>query len=252
MARLLVGTSGFVYKHWKKIFYPPEVPAARWLDFYANVFPTTELNTTFYRLPRPEAVDRWRDQSPPGFLFAVKGSRFITHLKRLLDPAEPLDRYFERVLRLGSKLGPVLWQLPPQMKEVDLPRLENFLQHLPNGVRHVFEFRAEAWHSPQVADLLDGYGAGFCEHDLLRRPVPRITGGFRYLRFHGATGKYQGRYGKPGLRRHARELSRWKAGGQDAYVYFNNDLQGHALFDALDLSELLGAELPLDLAEQPA
>lgn len=251
MARLLVGTSGFVYAHWKRIFYPEKLPARLWLQHFANVFPTTELNTTFYHLPKPESVDRWREESPPYFLFAVKGSRFITHMKRLLEPADPLQRYFEVVMRLGPKLGPVLWQLPPNMTKVDLPRLEHFLQNLPPEVRHAIEFRAEAWYTDEVADLLDEYGAAFCEHDIVKRRIPRPTGGWRYIRFHGATGKYNGRYAKDGLRAHARDLLKWRASGRDAFVYFNNDLQGHALFDAMDLTELLGAELPLDLAALP-
>lgn len=252
MARLLVGTSGFVYKHWKRIFYPDKLPQKRWLEHFANVFPTTELNTTFYHLPKPASVDRWRDESPPGFLFVAKGSRFITHMKRLLDPEEPLRRYFEVVNRLRPKLGPILWQLPPMMKTADLPRLRNFLEHLPTDLQHAIEFRSDAWYTDEVADLLDEFGAAFCEHDIVKRKIPRPTGGWRYIRFHGATSKYNGRYGKDGLRRYARDFLRWRDSGRDAYVYFNNDLEGHALFDAMDLTQLLGAELPLDLAELPA
>jgi uncharacterized protein YecE (DUF72 family) len=251
MARLHVGTSGWVYKHWKRIFYPDTLPARSWFEYFSNVFSTVELNTTFYRLPKPESVDRWRDESPRGFLFAAKGSRYITHMKRLTDPKPALAKYFEVVGRLRSKLGPILWQLPPQMNKVDLPRLENFLEHLPKAHRSVFEFRADAWHTDEVCDLLDAHGVAFCEHDLVKTPVPRPTGGFRYLRFHGATGKYQGRYGTAALRPFARDLDKWHAQGHDAFVYFNNDIGGHALSDAMDLSLLLGAELPLDLAARP-
>lgn len=252
MARLHVGTSGFVYKHWRRIFYPEDLPANRWLHFFADVYSTCELNTTFYRLPRPDAVDRWREETPPGFLWAAKGSRYITHMKRLLDPKEALEKYWEVVRRLEPKLGPVLWQLPPQMNKLDVPRLEHFISFLPRDVRHAFEFRADAWYVDEVADLLDANGMAFCEHDIVKKRVPRITGGWRYIRFHGATGKYNGRYGKAALRPHARDLMKWRAQEKDAYVYFNNDLEGHALFDSMDLVELLGAELPLDLAQVPA
>jgi uncharacterized protein YecE (DUF72 family) len=233
---LWVGTSGFVYRDWRRIFYPEKLPARLWLDYYASVFRTCELNATFYRLPTAEAVDHWRDGTPEGFLFACKGSRYLTHLKRLKDSGQGLTRYFDLVKRLGRKLGPVLWQLPPQMKTPDLPRLEGFLEALPAG-RHAVEFRSDAWYTDEVCALLDRHGAAFCEHDLVGRPPPSPTGGWRYLRFHGTTGKYQGRYGRRRLRKVAEDLGRWRG---DAYAYFNNDYGGNALVDALDLLELLG------------
>jgi uncharacterized protein YecE (DUF72 family) len=242
-----LGTSGFVYPHWARIFYQG-VPQRRWLERYAKVFLTVELNNTFYRLPRPEAVDGWRENSPRGFVFAVKGSRFLTHMKRLLEVGEGVERFFALVDRLGPKLGPVLWQLPPQMNRPDPARLDRFLRALPRHVRHVVEFRSDAWYVDEVCDVLDAHGVAFCEHDLCSRPPPRLTGGFRYLRFHGATGKYQGRYGRRGLWRVAKDL---KAEKRHAWVYFNNDLQGHALMDALDLSSLLGDPVPLTLHPDP-
>lgn len=242
MARLLIGTSGYVYQHWKRIFYPDKLPASRWLDHYCAVFSTVELNTTFYRLPTAEAVERWRAESPPGFIFACKGSRFLTHMKRLTDVDIGLHRYFDLVFHLGDKLGPVLWQLPPQMTKPDPERLECFLAFLPPNVRHAVEFRDEAWYRDDICDVLDAYGAAFCEHDAIRRPPPRFTGGWRYVRFHGASSKYHGLYGTQALAPVARDLKRWKAQGHDTYVYFNNDLQGHALSDALDLLELAGED----------
>jgi uncharacterized protein YecE (DUF72 family) len=231
-----LGTSGFTYAHWKYRFYPAGLPAREWLAYYSTVFSTVELNATFYRLPSEEAVDGWRDRSPRGFLFACKGSRFLTHLKRLTDTGEGVELFFSRVFRLGAKLGPVLWQLPPQMSKVDLPRLEAFLSALPTQVQHAVEFRAAAWHSDEVAALLDRHGAAFVEHDLVDRPVPAVTGGVRYLRFHGTTSKYHGRYGARALAPFARSLRDF---GGESFVYFNNDLQGHALLDALDLAALL-------------
>lgn len=232
-----LGTSGYVYAHWKKIFYPPQLPAAEWLPYFARVFNTCELNNTFYMLPRPASVDCWRERTPAGFVFAAKGSRFITHMKQLNDPDWALERYFDVLDRLRPKLQVVLWQLTPRMTKVNLDKLELFLACLPHDMRHAFEFRHEAWYHEDVCDLLDAYGAAFCEHDLIRMRPPRLTGGFRYIRFHGATGKYRGRYGKAGLAPYADDLRRCRG---DAYVYFNNDLLGHALVDALDLSELLG------------
>lgn len=235
-----LGTSGYVYDHWRHIFYPRGLPTKRWLDHYARIFRTVELNATFYRLPSEDAVDGWRMGTPPAFRFAAKGSRYLTHMKRLLDPGAGIDKYFERISRLGRKLAVVLWQLPPQMKKADPARLRNFLEKLPRkGPKYAFEFRSDAWYRADICDLLDEYGAAFCEHDLVAVAPPRITGGFRYLRFHGATGKYRGRYGKAGLKPVARSLLRSR---QDCYVYFNNDLSGHALRDAMDLAELLGAD----------
>ena len=248
MGHVLVGTSGFVYAHWRGVLYPPGLPQRRWLTCYASEFGTVELNNTFYRLPRSEAVDRWRVETPPGFVFAAKGSRFLTHLKRLLDPAPALARYFEPVARLGTKLAVVLWQLPPGSK-ANLDRLEAFLSVLPHahGLRHAFEFRDESWYQPAVCDLLDAHGTAFCEHDLVGRPPPRLTGDFRYLRFHGHTGKYRGRYGPAALAPWARDLARFARHG-DAFVYFNNDAGGHAVHDARDLLSLLP---PRVLAARP-
>lgn len=242
-----LGTSGYSYQHWKRLFYEG-VPAKDWLQHYARVFRTVELNTTFYRLPTVDAVDGWRRNTPANFVFACKGSRFLTHMKRLLDEGEGIGRYFAVVNRLGPKLGPVLWQLPPQMNRADAGRLEAFLERLPNHTRHAVEFRSDAWYTREIASVLDRHGAAFCEHDIVRKRAPMLTGGWRYVRFHGAEAKYSGRYGKDGLAPHVRELTRWsKRTGADAFVYFNNDLHGHALMDALDFSELMGEPVPLEL-----
>lgn len=238
-----LGTSGYSYAHWAKIFYAG-VPQRLWLQHYSRVFRTVELNNTFYRLPRPEMVDGWRQGSPPGFVFAVKGSRYLTHMKRLLDTGEGIDKFFTVVNRLGKKLGPVLWQLPPQMKRADTGRLDNFLSALPKHAQHVFEFRAEDWYTKDVCRVLDKHGVAFCEHDNVKKKPPYLTGGFRYVRFHGTTGRYSGRYGKTALAPIVRELSRFQG---HAWVYFNNDLHGHALMDALDFSELMGEPVPLEL-----
>lgn len=237
-----VGTSGYQYLHWRDVLYPRGLPLRAWLARYAGYFDTVELNATFYRLPSPAAVDRWRAAVPPGFVFAVKGSRFLTHLKRLRDAGPGLQRFFAPVARLGATLGPVLWQLPPQLAP-DLARLDAFLRRLPPG-RHAVEFRDPAWYSAETCAVLDHHGAAFCEHDRVDRRPPRPTGGFRYLRFHGTTGRYHGRYGPAVLRRWAEELLDWARGGADAFAYFNNDLGGAAVHDALDLLAALGEDRP--------
>jgi len=242
-----VGTSGFVYRHWRGVLYPEKLPQRLWLTRYSTVFSTVELNTTFYRLPKAEAVDRWRDETPPGFLFACKGSRYLTHLKRLTEVGQGLDRFFSLVRRLKEQLGPALWQIPPQMSKADPARLQRFVDHLPSDIQHAFEFRSEAWYTAEICDILDSRGVAFCEHDLVDKRPPRTTGQFRYLRFHGRTGKYSGRYGRRGLAPHAQSLDAWRRRGLDAYVYFNNDVGGHAVRDAIDLTQLLGETPPLEL-----
>jgi uncharacterized protein YecE (DUF72 family) len=172
----------------------------------------------------------------------VKGSRYLTHMKRLLDAGEGLRRFYHPVVRLREKLGPSLWQLPPHMKP-DAERLDRFLASVPPG-RHALEFRDPAWYAEAICDVLDAHGAAFCEHDSVKRAPPRLTGGWRYLRFHGTTGRYSGRYGADGLRPYADDLLAWARRGRDAYVYFNNDLGGHAVHDALTLLELVGEERP--------
>ncbi|HEY6099268.1 MAG TPA: DUF72 domain-containing protein, partial [Anaeromyxobacter sp.] len=230
------------------ILYPEGLAQRLWLPHYATFFDTVEMNATFYRLPRPESVERWWDAVPPGFVFAVKGSRYLTHLKRLLDADEGLRRFYAPISRFGRKLGPVLWQLPPHMKP-DPERLDGFLGRLPRG-QHAVEFRNPDWYADETCAVLDRHGAAFCEHDLVRRDPPRLTGTFRYVRFHGATGKYSGRYGAAALRPRAADYLASAARGEDVFVYFNNDAGGHAVRDALDLLALIGEERP-GLAAQP-
>ncbi len=245
-----VGTSGYLYRHWRGVLYPERLPQRLWLPEYARSFDTVELNATFYRLPTPEAVDRWRSLVPAGFTFAVKGSRYLTHMKRLLDTGPGLRRFFRPVSRLGEALGPVLWQLPPRFRP-DLPRLARFLSLLPPG-RHALEFREAAWYSEETCALLDAHGAALCEHDALQERPPRPTGGWRYLRFHGTTGRYAGRYGPAALRPVAADLLAWSRRGRDAWVYFNNDTAGHAVEDARALLAHLGEARPAPELHAPS
>jgi uncharacterized protein YecE (DUF72 family) len=241
VARIRIGTSGYQYRHWRGVLYPEGLAQRHWLSLYATYFDTVELNATFYRLPSPEAVERWRDQAPARFTFAVKGSRYLTHMKRLLDAGPGLRRFYRPISHLGAKLGPALWQLPPRMSP-DPGRLDRFLARLPAG-RHAVEFRDEAWYSEETCEVLDARGAAFCEHDLVTRAPPRLTGGFRYVRFHG-TSQHGGRYGGEALRRYAEGYLASAARGVTVFVYFNNDLGGHAVRDALELIALVGEDRP--------
>jgi uncharacterized protein YecE (DUF72 family) len=231
-----------MYRHWRGLLYPEGLAQRRWLERYVQLFDTVEMNATFYRLPTPETVERWREIAPSGFVFAVKGSRYLTHLKRLLDAGQGLRRFYVPVSRFGEKLGPVLWQLPPHLKP-DPPRLDRFLSRLPPG-RHAVEFRDPDWYSDEVCAVLARHGAAFCEHDQIARAPPRLTGRFRYVRFHGTTGRYSGRYGAPALRPFAESYLDSAARGTPVFVYFNNDVGGHAVTDALDLLALVGEERP--------
>jgi uncharacterized protein YecE (DUF72 family) len=242
VGRIRIGTSGYMYRHWRGVLYPARLAQRAWLERYASVFDTVELNATFYRLPSTDSVERWRDAVPASFTFAVKGSRYLTHMKRLLDADEGLRRFYQPVSRFGAKLGPVLWQLPAHLK-ADPERLDRFLGRLPRG-RHAFEFRDPSWYSEETCAVLDRHGAAFCEHDLVDRAPPGRTGGFRYVRFHGTTGRYAGRYGREALASYARDYLDSAARGEDVHVYFNNDLGGHAVRDALDLRALVGEDRP--------
>jgi len=238
--RVCIGTSGWHYKHWLGLFYPPKFPANQMLDFYAQHFDTVELNNSFYHLPLPSSFDRWRDSTPRNFVFAVKGSRFITHMKKLKDPESSTDRFFDVAERLGSKLGPILFQLPPHWK-LNRERLEEFLQALPRGHQYVFEFRDESWIVKEAFDVLRRFNAAFCIHDLANMRTPlQITADFTYIRFHGpGAAKYQGSYSKRELKEWANRINDWRAGLKGIYVYFNNDIGCHAVWNAQELKELI-------------
>ncbi len=183
-----IGCSGWNYKHWRERFYPKGLPARRWFEFYAEHFDTVEINNSFYRLPPPETFDKWREQAPPGFCYAVKANRYITQAKKLRDPEEPLDRMMTAARHLQDRLGPILYQLPPSLG-LNLERLEQFLAFLPRDVVSIFEFRNRSWYIPQTHELLERYGASFCTHDMPGSASERIAvGRAAYVRFHGCAG----------------------------------------------------------------
>ncbi|HLN98552.1 MAG TPA: DUF72 domain-containing protein [Pyrinomonadaceae bacterium] len=240
--KVYVGTSGWHYKHWRSVFYPIDLPASEMLRFYARHFDTVELNNSFYHLPTPATFDAWRDNSPDKFVFAVKGSRFITHMKKLKDPESSTEKFFLNAGRLERKLGPILFQLPPRWN-VNVERLANFLDALPAGHQYVVEFRDESWLVPQVYDLLQRHNTAFCIHDLGGRQTPlELTAGFTYIRFHGPTAaKYSGSYSLRALENWADTISLWRNSGRTVYVYFNNDAGGAAIENASTLKTQLKA-----------
>lgn len=240
--QIRIGCSGWQYRHWRGNFYPDDLPQKRWLDHYAEVFDTVEINNSFYRLPEEATFANWAARVPAPFTFAVKASRFLTHMKKLRDPEEPVQRFFSRARALGPHLGPVLYQLPPGFK-LDRARLEHFLQVLPRGLRHVVEFRDPTWYVDDVYALLGRHGAALCLHDMPGSATgPVSVGRFVYVRFHGAQGRYDGSYPDERLGRWAGWLSEQAAAGADVYAYFNNDMGGHAPRNALTLRRMLGPD----------
>ena len=238
--RISIGTSGFFYQHWQGILYPEEVPQRLWLETYAEVFDTVEINATYYRLPKKTVVAGWFDRTPEDFLFSVKGSRFITHIKRLDEVQEAVDTFLDRLSPLKDKLGSVLFQLPPSMK-IDTGKLDLFLQSLPPKKRFAFEFRDPSWFDEAVYAFLRDKGAAMCLHDYRSLECsPVLTADWTYLRFHGPTGRYAGVYGKNGLKVWADRIADWLTEGIDVFVYFNNDAEGNAVRDALTMADLLG------------
>ncbi|WP_395623052.1 DUF72 domain-containing protein [Sphingomonas daechungensis] len=235
-----IGCSGWNYKHWRGAFYPDGLPMRRWFEFYAAHFDTVEINNSFYRLPSPATFDKWREQAPEGFCYAVKANRFITQAKKLLDPEEPLERMMTSVRHLGDRTGPILYQLPPSLKR-NLERLERFLQSLPSDAINVFEFRDPSWYVPATYELLDRHGASICAHDMRGSATERIAvGPVAYVRFHGGVGKYWGRYADEQLRRWAEWMLDQASNGRTVWAYFNNDIHAHAIADALTLKSVLG------------
>lgn len=234
-----IGTSGWHYEHWRGRFYPEKLDKAKWLEFYAGHFATVELNNSFYRLPSEAAFATWRESSPANFTFAVKVSRFITHIKRLRDAEEAVEKFITRAKILGEKLGPLLYQLPPNMHRND-EVLESFLSTLPRGMRHVFEFRHESWLEEGVYQILHKYNIGFCVFDMPSVSCPLLaTADFAYIRFHGSTGLYWSCYSDEELASWAKRLANLAKNLKAVYIYFNNDAEAFAVSNVMTLSTYL-------------
>jgi uncharacterized protein YecE (DUF72 family) len=236
---LCIGTSGWHYEHWRGPFYPSDLPSARWLEFYGERFEAVEINNSFYRLPEVQTLNAWGNAVPEGFVFAVKASRYITHMKKLRDAGDPARRFLARVETLGDRLGPVLFQLPPHWR-ANPDRLGEFLAELPGGHRYAFEFRDPTWFDPRVYEILAEAGAALCIFDLAGETSPKeVTANLVYVRLHGPGKAYQGRYDAQVLAGWAGALSTWRRQGCSVHCYFDNDQAGHAAEDALRLKEML-------------
>jgi uncharacterized protein YecE (DUF72 family) len=241
MAEIRIGTSGYHYKHWVGRYYPAGLKPAKMLEHYLHDFDTVELNNTFYQLPNESTFDNWRDCTPPDFLYAVKGSRFITHMIKLKDAERGLVNFLPRAELLGPKLGPILWQLPPGWK-VNVERLEEFLSLLPPQHRYTFELRNETWMTDEVYDVLRRYNAAFCIYELAGYQSPlEITADWTYIRLHGPTHfKYQGSYSDEQMAEWAARIRTWSRKMKAIYVYFDNDDSAYAVDNALTLRKMLG------------
>ncbi|MCE5315418.1 MAG: DUF72 domain-containing protein [Armatimonadota bacterium] len=236
--RLYCGTSGWNYNDWRGRFYPENLPQSEWLEYYSRVFDTVEINNSFYRLPEISTFEKWRFQTPDNFTFAVKASRYLTHIKRLKDPEEPLERLLAHSSGLADKRGPVLYQFPPNWR-MNLERLEAFLKILPRDVRHVFEFRDDSWHNDEVWSMLSRYSAAYCVMDAPGLPQHmKITADFAYIRMHSGGEATHSNYTRGHLTSCAHHIEDFLARG-DTYIYFNNDYNAYAVENALSLRKML-------------
>jgi uncharacterized protein YecE (DUF72 family) len=234
-----IGTSGWCYPYWKGAFYPRDLPNSQMLEHYCRYFNSVEINGSFYRLPNPSTLIRWREISPAGFCFSAKASRYLTHMKKLRDPQPTLSIFLERMQTLGDKLGPILLQLPPHW-HFNAWRLEKLLTVLSADFRYAFEFRDHSWLNEQCFDLLARNNAALCLYELAGYRSPqRITADLVYLRLHGPAAAYQGSYDHTALQDLARSLRGWSNQGLDVYCYFDNDQQGYAACNALALQAML-------------
>jgi uncharacterized protein YecE (DUF72 family) len=238
--QIYIGTSGWSYKSWENTFYPKDIPKAGHLQFYATQFQTVEINLTFYRLPTFNMVKGWRERAPKGFVYAIKGSRFITHMKKLRNLDGGLRKYFNRVKTLKPKTGVVLWQLPPFLK-LDLERLEGFLRRLPKSYQHAVEFRHASWMIPATFALLRKYKAAHVSVSSLGMPMNlTVTSRLVYIRFHGLTGGAAHDYTHEELRPWAEHIREQARLGRKVFAYFNNDANVRAPGNAKMLMRMTG------------
>lgn len=236
---LHIGTSGWSYAHWKGPFYPPDIQGEAMLGFYCRHFQSVEINNSFYHLPHIATLEHWRDNTPAGFVFSVKASRYITHMKKLNDPEESLSALLERIKSLGDKLGPILFQLPPNWR-YNHERLSGFLSSLSRDFLYAFEFRDQSWLNEKCYDLLTRHNVAFCIYELDGFLSPReVTTDFVYVRLHGPGGPYQGNYDSRTLAGWAGAFSTWSAQGRSIYCYFDNDEKGYAADNAKALQSML-------------
>jgi uncharacterized protein YecE (DUF72 family) len=249
MGNVYIGTSGWSYKSWDKEFYPKEIPKSEQFEFYATQFPTVEINSTFYRLPTLKSVRGWRDKAPPGFVYAVKGSRFITHMKKITNLDGALDKYFERIQPLQKRTGAVLWQLPPFLKK-DAERLEKFLRMLPKSYRYGVEFRHPSWLDEEIFSILGKYDAAHVSLSSKGMPMNlTVTTDFIYIRFHGLEGGAAHDYTRVELEPWADFVREQSKVAKSVYAYFNNDINVRAPDNARMLMGMVGPAAVESMAE---
>jgi uncharacterized protein YecE (DUF72 family) len=234
-----IGTSGWTYPHWKGPFYPEKQAKSKWLEYYAEHFDTVELNATFYRLPKIETFEKWRQRTPASFLWSLKASRYLTHVRRLKDPEEPLNRFYDAVKGLGTKLGPILFQLPPGLN-FDPDLLQNFIEHLDTSRSHAIEVRHASWLNDIFFHSLETHNIAFCISDTAGRyPYSEtVTADFVYIRLHGSKILYRSLYTEEELALWVEKIKGWK---RKTFVYFDNDFEGYAVHNARRLKELFSS-----------
>ena len=237
--KIYIGTSGWHYKHWTGNFYPDTIKGSRQFDEYKKNFETVEINNSFYKLPSDKTFRQWALAAQKGFTYAIKASRFITHVKKLAVDMDSISLLLSRVDKLKEKLGPILFQLPPGWM-VDVERFRKFLEKIPYGYRYTFEFRNTSWYKKEIYELLKQHHCAFCIYELAGHTSPKeITADFVYIRLHGPGNKYQGSYTDETLKNWAKLCMQWRNSGLDVYVYFDNDQNGYAAFYALTLKQMV-------------
>lgn len=239
---IYVGTSGWNYDHWQGPFYPQSLKKKEWLDYYQKHFSTVEINNSFYQLPHKETFTNWKNSVKTEFLFSVKASRYITHMKKLKQPKESLHNFTDNVIALEEKLGPLLFQLPPGWKS-NAERLKNFLQLCPDNLWYTFEFRDPHWWNKDIYNVLEFHNAAFCIFELGETQSPlEITSELVYIRLHGPDAAYEGKYRHKTLKSWAEKIQKWSDQGKTVFLYFDNDQKGFAAENALELCELLNID----------
>lgn len=235
-----IGTSGWHYKHWMGTFYPEGMKSSEFMDYYLKFFRTVEVNNSFYRLPSVSTFSQWNASVPDDFMYAVKASRYITHMKKLKEPKEHFTNFIENARALEEKLGPILFQLPPGWKYNE-ERLIAFLEVLPNHYRYTMEFRNPSWYNDRVYALLEEKNIAFCIYEIDYHMSPIwVTADFVYVRLHGPEGKYAGSYSDSALQWWVNQCLDWRKTGKDVFFYFDNDQLGYAAFNAKRMIELVG------------
>jgi len=239
--KIYIGTSGWSYKHWMGTFYPIGTKQKDRFLYYQKFFKTVELNSPFYHLPPRQTFEKWKADVPDDFIYSVKASRFITHMKKLNDAGDSLTRLLDNASGLDEKLSIILFQLPPNW-EVDIKRFKTFLEKLPRGNRYTFEFRNTTWYNDEVYKLLKQHNCAFCIYELAGHTSPiEVTANYVYIRLHGPGNKYQGSYSDTVLQDWASRCKSWAKENKDVYVYFDNDQEGFAAFNAIRLQELVNS-----------